>query len=85
MPSCACFVIYLFIYLFWSGNECGQEEEADYLNEERDRCTVDHYITNSCRSLRVCVCVRACGRTCTREALATRRQLTVRDAAGFHA
>lgn len=63
MSSCACFVIHLFIYLFWSGNECGQEEEADYLNEKRDRCAVDHYITNSCRSLRVSVCVRACVRS----------------------
>lgn len=48
-----------------------EKEEADYLNEKRDRCTVDHYITNSCRSLRVCV--RACGLTCARE---TRQCLT---------
>lgn len=62
-----------------------EEEEADYLNEKRDRCTVDHYITNSCRSLRVCVCVRAVLRARVRQgraSLAMRRQLTVRDVAG---
>lgn len=58
-------------------------EEADYLNEKRDRCTVDHYITNSCRSLRVCVCVRAVVRARQgRASLAERRQLRVRDVAG---
>lgn len=56
----------------WSG-----EEEADYLNEKRNRCTVDHYITNSCRSLRVCVCVSALVRARVRASLAMRRQLTV--------
>lgn len=61
------------------------EKEADYFNEKRDRCTVDHYITNSCRSLRACVCVRAVVGARVRQgraSLAMRRQLTVRDVAG---
>lgn len=51
---------YLFCYHLGSGV---WSEEADYLNEKRDHCTVDHYITNSCRPIGpLCLRVRVSAR-----------------------